>query len=245
MDQVTMTDAETRLRNLIAVATRTLNHQGVLGYSGHICARLPGTDEYVIQSFDQSRAEVTPGDLIVIDAGGAPVRGPEGAEPPHEVFIHTEILRVRDDVNAVFHFHPDVAVLFTLADGPELKPVKNHAVRWASGIPVHPVAAKIIDRSMGAELARTLGLHNAALMRAHGAVIVAESVEALMIDAIHFVENAETMYKAALLGPVTALSQAEMAGIAANTSRGSHTAKLWDYYTGLAVGAGWVPADWR
>ena len=66
-----------------------------------------------------------------------------------------------------------------------------HAFRWARGIPVLSVPAKINDRDMGADLARTLGLHNAALMRAHGAVIVAESVEALMIDAIHFTENAE------------------------------------------------------
>jgi len=238
---------ETRLRNSVAVATRTLNHQNILGYSGHVSARLPGREgagEIIIQTFDQSRAEVTPDDLVVVDGDGKFVRGNQGARPPDEVAIHTEILRVRDDVNAVFHFHPQVATLFTMVEGAQLVPVDAHAFRWASGIPVHPVPAKINDAAMGAALAATLGPHNAALMRAHGAVIVAESVEALMIDAIHFCENAEANYKAAMLGPVIALSQDDMTLIASKLNRAAHTAKLWDYYTGLAVSAGAVPPDW-
>jgi L-ribulose-5-phosphate 4-epimerase len=247
MDQITQSTDETRLRNSVAVATRTLNHQNILGYSGHVSARLPGREgagEIIIQTFDQSRAEVTPDDLVVVDGYGGFLRGHQGARPPDEVAIHTEILRVRGDVHAVFHFHPQVATLFTMVEGAELLPVDAHAFRWASGIPVHPVPAKINDADMGAALAATLGPHNAALMRAHGAVIVAESVEALMIDAIHFTENAEANYKAAMLGTVKSLNQADMAEIAANLNRDAHTAKLWDYYTGLAVSAGAVPPEW-
>ena len=50
MDQTAQTPTETPPRNSIAVATRTLNHQGILGYSGHISARLPGGAEYLIQT---------------------------------------------------------------------------------------------------------------------------------------------------------------------------------------------------
>lgn len=227
MDQITQSTDEARIRKLIAVATRTLNHQGILGYSGHISARLAGSgDEYVIQAFDQSRAEVTPDDLVVVDGDGNFVRGRDGARPPDEVAIHTEILRVRGDVNAVFHFHPHVATLFTMVKGVQLLPVDAHAFRWASGIPVHPVPAKINDADMGAALAATLGDHNAALMRAHGAVLVAESIEALMIDAIHFCENAEANYKAAMLGTVTPLSEDDMTLIASKLNRAAHTGKL-------------------
>ena len=81
-------------------------------------------------------------------------------------------------------------------------------------------------------------------MRAHGAVLVAQSVEALTIHAIHFCENAEANYRAAALGQVLALSAEDMAAAAANIDRDLHTAKLWDYYTGLAVGAGAVPNEW-
>jgi L-ribulose-5-phosphate 4-epimerase len=49
-------------------------------------------------------------------------------------------------------------------------------------------------------LARSLGSHNALLIRAHGQVVVAESVPAVLIDSVHFVENAQAMYDAAGLG---------------------------------------------
>ena len=244
MDQIVSNTDEIRLRKLVAVCTRTLNHLDILGYSGHVCVRLPDTQNYLIQAVHQSRAEVAPDDLLVVDSDGATVRGPEGFRPPDEVHIHTEIFRRRDDVKAVFHFHPDVATLFTLVEGMELRPVKNHAARWASGIPVHPVSAKIVTPEMGAALAETLGLHHAALLRAHGAVVVAESVEALLIDAVHFVENAETMYKAAMLGPVKALSQAELSEIQDIADRDHHVGKLWDYYTGQALRDGAIDEEW-
>ncbi|MEE2760590.1 MAG: class II aldolase/adducin family protein [Pseudomonadota bacterium] len=245
MDRLTQSTEETRLRKVIAVATRMLNHQGILGCSGHILARLPGSKtEIVIQTFDQSRAEVSPEDLVIVDLDGHSLLGRQGVRPPDEVAIHTEILRVRDDVNAVFHFHPPTAVLFTMVEGAELKPVDAHAFRWASGIPVHPEPAKICGPDMGAALAATLGHHNGALLRAHGAVLVAESVEVLTIDAIHFCENAEANYRAAALGQVLALSPEDLAAVAASIERDKHTAKLWDYYTGLAVGAGAVPNEW-
>tara|TARA_B100000315_G_scaffold259263_1_gene314582 strand:+ start:2262 stop:2807 length:546 start_codon:yes stop_codon:yes gene_type:complete len=180
MDQVSSQDDlqvdEQRLRNFVAICTRTLNHLGILGYSGHVSVQLPESNQFLIQAFDQSRAKVAPDDLIVVDAKGVP--------------------------------------------------------------------AKIIDSKMEADLAKTLANHNGALMRAHGAVIVAESIEARMIDAIHFVENAETMYKAAMLGPVKPLSHAEMQEIEAKTSRSKHISKLWDYYTGNAVAADVFPQDW-
>jgi len=244
MDQVSPQIEEKRLRNSVAVCTRTLNHLGILGYSGHVSVRLPNSNQLLIQAFNQSRAAVTPDDLIVADAEGLSLRGPEGLNPPDEIFIHTEIYKTRADVEAVFHFHPDVATLFTLVDGVELLPVKSHAARWASGIPIHPIPAKIIDAEMGAALAKTLANHNGALMRAHGAVIVAESVEALMVDAVHFVENAETMYKAIMLGVVKPLTQNEMQDIEAKTSRQNHIRKLWGYYTGNAVAAGVLPGEW-
>ena len=61
---------------------------------------------------------------------------------------------------------------------------------------------------------------------AHGAVLVAESIEALMIDAIHFCENAEANYKAAMLGTVTPLSEDDMTLIASKLNRAAHTGKL-------------------
>ena len=90
-----MPDSENVLRFQVAAATLLLNDLGILGYSGHIGARLPGRDAFLIQSFDQSRSTVGPGDLLVCDFDGNVVAGPPGVRPPSEVYLHCEIMRAR------------------------------------------------------------------------------------------------------------------------------------------------------
>ncbi len=237
--------AERRLREEIAASTLILNDLRILGYSGHLSARLPGPDAFLIQPFDQSRASLTPDDLLVCNLAGEKIAGPSGVKPPSEVHIHSEILKARADVNAVAHFHHELTTVFTLGEGAELKPIKNHAVRWADGIPVHRDPSHVSDPALGRGLAATLGPHHALLIRAHGQVITAESVPAVLIDSIHFVENAEVMYQAASLGRPIPLSTAEIADFLRDFDRARHIAKLWKYYVGRGRASGLLPTDWE
>lgn len=233
---------EARLRAEVSAATRLLNREGIMDYSGHVSARLPGRDAFLVQDLDWPRGDVAPDNLLVADFDGNKLAGPDGLYPPAEVYIHSEILRARPDINAVVHVHPDTAILFTLADGPALVPVRNHASRWASGIPTHPDPGHINTPEFGRGLAETLGEHDAALIRAHGIVVVAESVPAMFIDAVHFVENAEAMYRAAQLGPVEPLTPDEMEMFTTRFRRERHVRKLWDYYR--RRGADTLAEDW-
>ena len=236
---------ETRLRDQVAGCTRLLNFLDLLGYSGHVSARLPEGDRFLIQPFDQSRAELAPEHLLVCDMDGNRVSGPDGERPPSEVYIHSEILRGRPDVNCVAHFHHDLTTTFTLVEGAALVPVKNHAVRWANGIPVHPDPSHVATPEMGRDLARTLGTCHAAQIRAHGQVVVAESIPGLLIDCVHFTENAEAQYRAQLLGKLLPLTAAEIAAFEHDFKRGRHLPKLWAYYVGRGRAAGVLPGDWQ
>ena len=124
-------NAEPRLRAEIAVCTRMLNAEGLLDYSGHVSVRLPGREAFLIQPLEQPRGEVSPDSLRIVDFAG--VAEGDGEAPPAERYIHCEIYRSRPDVEAIAHVHPDTATLFSLVDGVDLVPVKNHAARWASG----------------------------------------------------------------------------------------------------------------
>ena len=239
-----MPSIEQTLRLQVAAATLLLNDLGILGYSGHIGARLPGRDALLIQSFDQSRSQVGPDDLLICSFDGKVITGPIGVKPPSEVYLHCEIFRARSDVQASAHFHHDLTTSFTLAGGPVLAPVKNHAVRWASGIPVHPDPSHVSDADKGRALARTLASHQGLLIRAHGQVIVAESVPAVLIDSIHFVENAQAMHHAAVLGPVVPLGPADIKAFTDDFNRERHIDKLWEYYIGRGHANGVLPADW-
>lgn len=235
---------EPALRGQVAAATRMLNALGVLGYSGHISTRIGNGERVLIQPFDRSRAELAPDDLLVVDLDGAVVEGPEGVRPPSELVIHTAILSARPDVRAVLHCHPETATLFTMLEDTPLVAMKNHAIRWADGIPTHPDPGHISSPEQGAELVATLGGCSACLLRAHGAVLVAESVPALMIDAVHFEENAEALARVLAMGKPVPLTKAEAETMAYSFNRDRHVAKLWKYYVGRARAEGTIPANW-
>lgn len=233
-------DHDSDIRREIAICTRLLQMLGILGYSGHVGARLPGRDAFLIQPIDKSRADVAPADLLEVNLAGEPLTASDdpGTRPPSERFIHSEVMRARPDVQAVAHFHADAATVFSLTPDTPLRPVKNHAARWRHGIPVHPDPGHVSSTQRGAELAITLGGCHALLIRAHGVVVVAESVKTLFADCVHFVENAEALYRAAQLGRVVALTEAELEAFATGANRERHADKLWDYYCGLGVNSG-------
>jgi ribulose-5-phosphate 4-epimerase/fuculose-1-phosphate aldolase len=235
---------EERLKIEVAACTRLLNMEGILGYSGHVSVRLPDRKSLLIQSFDASRTDLGPEELFTVDLDGKVIDGPAEGRPVNEVEIHSEIMRARDDVNAVLHYHPEIATLFTVVEGIDLIPIKNHAMRWASGIPVHSETWHIDTQELGRELAETLGPHHAALLRAHGAVIASESIPALMIDTVHFEENAKAMYDAAQLGKINPMSKAEMDRFHSLFDRDKHVVKLWRYYLSRGLESGTLPVEW-
>ena len=235
-------DIETKLRHQVAAVSLLLNAENILGYSGHVSVRLPGSDQFLIQPVDQSRASLRPEHLLVCGMDGKSRERSNSARPPSEVFIHTEIFRARPDVQAIAHFHHDLATTFSLVEGVTLQPIKNHAVRWESGIPTHPDPSHVSSPELGQAVAATLGPHHALLIRAHGQVVVAEDLPSLLGDCVHFVENAEALYRAATLGKVIPLTAKEMAAFRDDFHRGHHAQKLWSYY--LSKSRGVIPEEW-
>jgi L-ribulose-5-phosphate 4-epimerase len=243
MDGISNSTVE-NLKIEVAACTRLLNAEGILGYSGHVSVRLPDGDSLLIQSFDASRSDLVPEELYIVDLDGNVLDGPSDARPVNEVEIHSEVLRARPEVNAVLHYHPEIATLFTMVEGIELIPMKNHAYRWASGIPTHPESWHIDTPERGKAMAETMGPHNAVLLRAHGAVLVSEDIPSLMVDAVHFEENAQSLYDAARLGKVMPLSPDETREFGANFKRQNHAVKLWRYYLSRGLESGAIPKEW-
>jgi ribulose-5-phosphate 4-epimerase/fuculose-1-phosphate aldolase len=240
----TPAETEHRLRHQVAAATLLLVAEDILGYSGHVSARLPGGDTFLIQSFDQSRAELAPEHLLVCGMDGHQRGGPNDVRPVSEVFLHSEIYKARPDVQAVAHFHHDLSTTFSLVEDAKLVPVKNHAVRWESGIPTHADPSHVSSPALGRAAAQSLGPHHAMQIRAHGQTVVAENVQALLVDCVHFVENATALYQASLLGRVLPLTETEMAAFHHDFKRDKHVAKLWRYYAGRGQTAGILPEAW-
>jgi L-ribulose-5-phosphate 4-epimerase len=236
------------LRTELAACVRLMHDAAILNYNGHVSARIKGEDRLVIHSLVTPRSEVGPDDFVVCDLDGAVLEAAPGHKPPSEVFIHSEIYKARPDVGAIAHIHSESVIAFTLTtDAPCLKLVRCDAVRWRGGIPMDPDPTRIRSSEQGAALATTLGPHRAALMRAHGAVLVAPSARAVFADTIQFDENARAQLLAATLGTPAPLSETELDALEEASPpefMDHYVNKIWRYYIERGRTAGLIPDDW-
>jgi ribulose-5-phosphate 4-epimerase/fuculose-1-phosphate aldolase len=244
MSNATGLNSKQRLAAELCAVTRMCEDMGILQYSGHIAVRVPGQDALMIQRRSDSRAELVPERIVTVDFDGKVIDG--DGKPPSETAIHIETMRARPDVQASLHSHLDLAIAFTMMEGVQLLPMRARATRWASGIPTHPDPSHIKYAKQGKELAATLGPHHVALMRAHGLLLVAESLPALISDAVHFEENAKAQLQVMNAGakPVP-LSDKEIEQILKLEDRPHHVAKMWNYYVRKGLAAGTVEKDWN
>jgi len=219
--------AETALREQIVACTRLLVHEEILDYSGHVSVRLPGTDRVLIQPRDTSRAALTADDLLVVDLAGRLLDGQ--GPPPSETALHLCVYRARPDAMAVCHGHPPFSTLFGCVERPFV-PLRNFAYRFAE-LPVHPDTTHIRTEAQGEAVARTLAGHRACLLRAHGTVVAAASIEELFMDCLDLEENARALVIASALGPLRPLTPAEIQALAASYGRNAYrAAKVWEHY---------------
>ncbi len=96
--------------SLIAVGRKAVAAGLVIGSGGNLSARLPGADECVVTCSGSELDELTPDQFSVVGVADGQVRGGHPA-PSSEVALHLATYRVRPDVNALVHLHPQTSVL--------------------------------------------------------------------------------------------------------------------------------------
>jgi ribulose-5-phosphate 4-epimerase/fuculose-1-phosphate aldolase len=185
-------------------AWRFLYRRGFIEGFGHLSARLPGTDRFLLTRHSLG-PRARPEDFLELDADGRKLAG-EG-DPPGEFPIHSEIYRVRPDVGSIVHYHGLYSTAFTTSDE-RLRPIHLLATIFHDGIPVFPDPRLVSDRGRGAALAQALGRHRAVLMRAHGATVTGASVAEAITAAFLFEENAHRAWLSAGLGAPRFLEEA-------------------------------------
>jgi ribulose-5-phosphate 4-epimerase/fuculose-1-phosphate aldolase len=217
-----------KIRSDVVSCTKLLVFQDILDYSGHVSARIPGTDHVLIQPRDASRSSLEPDDLLVVDLDGNVIEG-DGV-PVAETAIHTGVYRNRPDVLFVCHGHPPMSTTFSMTDRPFL-PMRHFAYRFRDGLAVHPDPTHIRTREQGDAVAATLGQAGACLLRSHGTVVVGDRIDVLFMDCMDIEENARTLLTAIQLGAVLELTPAELDLIEASYGKlGHRPGKMWEHY---------------
>jgi ribulose-5-phosphate 4-epimerase/fuculose-1-phosphate aldolase len=235
------------LRERVAQACRVLGKLDLAeAATGHISARLPGTDRILIRARGPGELGVrytTADQVVEADLDGKLIHsGDVGLETPIEVFIHTAVYRKHPEIQSVVHVHPPTAVLFTICDKP-LLPLygafdPSGAQMALAGVPTYPRSILISNPKLGDDLVGAMGNSRVCLMRGHGITAVGPSIEEAALEAITLNNLATMNYRAQLLGnpqPIPAEDQEafrQMAARSAGRSSGRAMA-LWRYYVAL------------
>ncbi len=191
------------LKRRIIDGLRILTYEDVLYGAGHLSARIPGTNHILINPrYPGNLADIH--DLCVVDIDTC--KRLEGPGPiPSETHIHTEIYKVRPDVQSVTHCHPRYTTLMGLLDRPWV-PFHNPSAVFADGIGVYPEAHLVDSAELGANLARCLGDHYAVFQRGHGCSVAGPGPEGAVMLALQLEHSCEEALAALKLQELKPLS---------------------------------------
>ncbi len=231
--------ADPKLIEDLAYANRILYDQGVFDAFGHISVRHDKNSSRFLLARNMAPALVTPADIMEHDLQGEPVDA--GNRRPYlERFIHAGIYRARPDVVSVVHSHSTSVIPFG-ATGTNLRPIYHMAGFLGAGTPIFEIrdAGGVTDmlvsnNALADALAKTLGGNCVALMRGHGLVVVAGSIQLAVWRSIYTEMNARLQADATRLGPINFLTPEEGAK-AAKTNEGQ-VGRSWDLWKARVSG---------
>ncbi len=203
---------------------------------GHVSARAADGQLVLMKPNGLGLEEVTPDDVLTIDFDGTPL---DGAGKVHlEYVLHTEIYRLRPDVQSVVHTHPPYATAFGATDA-TLALLNHDAVLFRDGLAYFDDTAElIVTPEQGAAVATALGDKRVLVMRGHGVIVTGESVPWATYAALTLERVLRIQSIAKSLGNLSPMS-AEMAGrVYPDKYRDEHVAAYWDYLVRSATRAG-------
>src|SRR5512142_1285970 len=102
-----------QLRKDIVSASRILSHLRLVEGFGHVSARIPGSDRFLITP-RVSLALVSEAQLLIMNMKGEVVEGDHSA--PFEAWLHAAIMKNKPRVNAITRIHARVANMFSVTD---------------------------------------------------------------------------------------------------------------------------------
>jgi ribulose-5-phosphate 4-epimerase/fuculose-1-phosphate aldolase len=226
------------LRRDVALANRIVHAAALVSAFGHVSARVPGTDTFLVPT-RASPALAEADRLLLLDLDGNRLQG--DGEPNTELWIHARIYAARPDVGGVAHVHSPACVALGQIGQP-LRVLHNSACVFADGVPLFEPVGLIRTRELGDQVAASLGQRRAMLLRGHGANVAELNVRRAAVLACFLEEAADLQLRAlaAAGGRADALRgfTPEEAGLVRQQiDAGGPINRAWQYYVALAEGS--------
>ncbi len=174
--------------------TAALRWAARFGYSEGVCNHfslaVPGKPgQFLINPQGLHWSEVTPADLVTVDAAGAKIDGAHSVEPT-AFFIHGCIHRAIPRAHCVLHTHMPYATSLTLVQGGRLAWASQNALRFYGRVEYDDdYNGLALDAAEGARLASKMRDADVLFLANHGVVVCGTSV-AYAFDDLYYLERA-------------------------------------------------------
>ena len=141
----------------------------------HISAKIPGTEEFLINPFGLMFDEVTASNLVKVN-----LEGDKLLDTPHEInpagfIIHSAIHEVRPDVGCVLHIHTADGIAVSVQKG-GLLPLSQQSIYVRASLAYHPYEGVALNTDERARLQRDLGDKGYLILPNHGLLACGETI---------------------------------------------------------------------
>lgn len=184
-------EAEWATRKDLAACYRALHRYGMTDLIfNHVSARVPGTDEILINAYGLLYSEISASNLYKISIDGAVIAEPAnrlGINPGGYV-IHSAVHKARPDVGCVIHTHTRAGMAVS-AMKCGLLPLTQTALRFYQRVGYHAYEGVATNAEECERIARDLGPHHAMILSNHGLLACGASV-GVAFSNMYALENA-------------------------------------------------------
>jgi L-ribulose-5-phosphate 4-epimerase len=170
-------------------------HNLVVWTMGNVSARDPETGLIVIKPSGVRYEQLTPDNMVVVDANAKQVEG--SLKPSSDTASHCYIYRQRPDINGIVHTHSRYATAFAAIGAPIPCFLTGMADEFGGDIPCGGFQL-IGDEEIGQEVVKCLvGSHSSAvILQNHGVFTVGKSAMSAVKAAVMAEESAATAWLA-------------------------------------------------
>jgi ribulose-5-phosphate 4-epimerase/fuculose-1-phosphate aldolase len=160
------------------------------GICNHFSVELPGRPgHFLINPQGLHWSEVTPGDLVIVDASGRHVEGRHRVEPT-AFFIHGAMHRSKPSAKCVLHTHMPYATALTVIHGGRLEWASQNSLKFHDRVAYDDdYNGLVLDEAEGERMCASAKDADVLFLANHGVIVCGPSVAAAFDD-LYYLERA-------------------------------------------------------
>ncbi len=140
----------------------------------HISARIPGTDQFLINPYGMMFDEITASSLVKVDFEGNKIGDSPYPVNPAGFTIHSCIHEARDDVHCVMHTHSINGVAVSAMES-GVTPISQQAFYVLASLAYHEYEGVALNEDEKARIVADMGDKTFMMLRNHGLLTVGKT----------------------------------------------------------------------